>query len=1117
MKSRLHRTNGLGRTPVALVVGIFFVSSALPLILLTYLSISLGEKGLRDEVRHHIDGVAVASAESLDKETQALGDVTEAFATRTEIREALIHPSAQNASALGPELDQLIGSRDGISVTFITDARGRLVAGRPDNPANVGQDFSFRDWYKGVTATNATYVSNAFTSAAPGAPLVVAIATPVRDTGGRIIGFIGANYGLKAIQSFVGRFAGSQGVDITVTDRQGNVLASPQAQTPRLTSLRNDPRVNAALRGSHGVRTWTRDGTHLVSAYAPASNIGWAVIADTPAKTAFAPVSKLRTAVLASAGALGLVLVAGLVFLALTIRHRARIGEQLEQSEQETRSILEASADAYIAMDEEGRIRSWSGQAEHTFGWTAGETIGKYVADLIIPPEFRDAHWTGLRRYLETGAGNIIGKRIELRGLHKDGREFPIEMVIWAVRSGEKTVFSAFCHDITERQKAAAELAAARDRAVELSRLKSEFVANMSHEIRTPMNGVVGMVDLLYRTDLTSEQREYTETVRRSAEALLYVINDILDFSKIEAGRMELDSVQFDLAVVIEEAGELLAGAAQTKGLELTTSIDQDVPVTVTGDPGRLRQVLLNLLGNAVKFTDEGEVTIRCSVERADDAAHTCVRFEISDTGCGIQEEDRPRLFESFSQLDPSLTRRHGGTGLGLVISKRLVELMHGEIGVESTPGLGSTFWFTVEFAVSRSDGARTLPVPNSIAGIRVLVVDDNATNREVLSKMLSSWKLDTSTSPNAKAAFDLLKSETNSGRPFSIVILDSNMPGMGGADLARLIADDSSLRSVKRLLLTSSGELGRARGSRDSQNDVIDAYLSKPVRQSSLLNTILELLDRDGRLTRRTERSAPVAQTTKQRILVAEDNAVNQIVTREMLNKMGYEVDIASNGREAVDAALRVPYAAVLMDCQMPVMDGYEATAELRRREGRTRHTVVIALTAHAMQGDAEKCLQAGMEDYLSKPVSWEDLGSVLQRWIGEVTPTSQSHSPTSTGHMTTLDISTLEKIVDTTNDPESRSSLMRNLVEAFVETGKTQLVGLRTAIGNDPEEVRSFAHKLKGGSATLGATRLASLCQELETLAADRQTERFHELWMQISDEFKSVCGALQAEVGQ
>ena len=603
--------------------------------------------------------------------------------------------------------------------------------------------------------------------------------------------------------------------------------------------------------------------------------------------------------------------------------------------------------------------------------------------------------------------------------------------------------------------------------ALEAARLKSEFLANMSHEIRTPMNGVLGMLQLLLGTSLDSKQRRYTETLRVSANALMTVLNDILDFSKIEAGKVELHVGPCEPRALLEEVAELFAARAEIKHLELLCHIEADVPMRVEVDGDRLRQVLTNLVGNAVKFTDTGEIVIHASATRID-ADKTMLELEVVDTGIGIDPAEQSLLFEAFSQLDGSSTRRFGGTGLGLAISKKLVTLMGGELGVTSEKGRGSRFFARVPSRVLTAEPTR---IPDPSRPTRALIVDDNATNRMLLEELLSSWGLRTSSASEGQAALQLL-AEAAPQDPFGLVITDMHMPGMDGLALARQIKDKHA--GLPMVMLTSLSESALAAGNRE----LFASVLSKPVRSAELESSIARALGDSPLGFAQSEQylrapSLPPAPGTR-RILVAEDNPINQEVIIEVLRELGYEADIVGNGTLALEALQATPYPLVLMDCQMPEMDGYTASREIRKREAGGPRVPIIAVTAHALMGERQRAIDAGMDDYVTKPINPKLLGEALERWWPResLLPAARRGSSIPAG---AIDVS------DGSLDPTVQRS--QSVVRVFLRHVPEQLAAITQAVasGNN-DTLRSTAHKLKGGCLSVGVPKMAALCAALE-----------------------------------
>jgi two-component system sensor histidine kinase/response regulator len=667
------------------------------------------------------------------------------------------------------------------------------------------------------------------------------------------------------------------------------------------------------------------------------------------------------------------------------------------------RALLDNIPDRISFKDRESRFLRCSRALVKRLGLeNAEQMVGKTDFD-FHPKEKAQEYFDDEQRIINTRQPlvNKMERQVDLNGQE-----------IWAsvskvpiyTKDGSVAGIIALSRDITLLKKAQEQLQLARDAALESARLKSEFLANMSHEIRTPMNAIVGMTGILLETDLTEEQRDYTETIRISTETLLDIINDILDFSKIEAGKLVFDIIDFNVPDIVEGTVELLAARAQDKSLELLYWIHPDVPDLLRGDPGRIRQVLSNLLSNAVKFTEQGEVVLRV-VKESEDDQRLVLRFVVSDTGIGISQHAQPLMFQAFTQADGSMTRKFGGTGLGLAISKQLVDLMHGKIGVESTLGKGSTFWFTVELQKPAAAGLPSMQEieKGSLMGLRVLIVDDNATNRQILQHQVTSWRMRGDLSAGGLDALGMMRRAAVEGDPYQLVILDQQMPEMDGLTLAREIKADSKLAPTHLVMLTS---MAQRLGVDELQAAGIAACLVKPVKKSRLfdcLSTLMagpegELVEEMQVMPATTHPRLILPEGRKNiRILLAEDNPVNQKVALRQLQKLGLSADAVANGLEVLDSIKRIPYDLIIMDCQMPEMDGYEATRQLRELEKDAgqkhdyRRHYVVAMTANAMQGDREKCLASGMDDYISKPVTLGDLQSALQRAIFQLHPPAE------------------------------------------------------------------------------------------------------------------------------
>ena len=771
-------------------------------------------------------------------------------------------------------------------------------------------------------------------------------------------------------------------------------------------------------------------------------------------------------------------------------RERERAAAEARHAEK-LALVASRTDNAVIITDIHGNIEWVNEGFTRVSGYTLEEVTGRKPGAFLQGLETDPLTVEFMREQLARGEGF----KTEVINYSKDGRKYWLSIEVQPIydAAGELRYFMAIESDISARKEVELELQQAKEQAEAASKAKSEFLANMSHEIRTPLNGVIGMTELLLGSDLTSQQRRFVEIAKSSADSLLVVINQILDFSKIEAGKLELETIDFDLRAVLEEVCEMMAQRASGKGLELACHIDSAIPTSLRGDPSRLRQVLVNLVNNAVKFTAKGEVIVHVAPE-AMESDRATLRFAVTDSGVGIPGERLDRLFRAFSQVDASTTRRFGGTGLGLAICKQIVELMGGEIGVESKEGRGSTFWFTASLSSRRGE---LLPsATSSLADIGVLAADDNPAFLQILCGQLEGWGMWVAQATSAGEAMDRLRQ--SKPRPIQIAIIDMGMPGTTGLELVRMIRAEHNLRSLPMLLLTSldhpvKPEDARAAGACDT--------VAKPVRQSQLLDAIQRAaaiargetppMSVSAMATTGTHRAARQA-----RILLAEDNEVNQIVAAETLTKAGFDCDIVADGRQAVEATGTNAYDAVLMDCQMPEMDGMQATAAIRKREADSgaqgkpvRPLPIIALTANALNGDREMCLRAGMDEYLSKPLNPRELISTLNRLVAgrDLAPSGNAPAPLGGSAPDPESSFNLAQLLERCmGDIEFRDRLLARFPEQAVSAMRRIAEAL--ASGN-AQQVTRAAHGLKGTAANLSASRVLGIASEIEVLGkADR-----------------------------
>ena len=911
----------------------------------------------------------------------------------------------------------------------VTDATGRIVAAT--DPASVGQDRSRRHWFRAVREGDDLYVEDAEPSEYAGGAFVVTFTAPIKGSRGEFLGSVSTQVRMTELEqvfertviAFVAQRGPAGRIEWQFMNRDGDLIVDSVLRQEGLVNLKVMGLPSALMVGTaqpgYVEETHLRKGVPVVTGYAQTEQRGnflglhWGILIRMDRSDILAPIQ----AVLWKLGLAGAAMVVPMVGFLLWVTTRLRkewasaeeestrataAEEAMRESEQRYRHIVDLAHDIIYSTDAEGRFTFCNPTAVRLLKYSSEDLIGRRYLDLVRP-DYRQA---AERFYGRQFVRQTPSTYFELPVLAQDGSELWIgQNVQLIIENGRLDGFHAVARDVTERKRAEAELQKAKGVAEAANRAKSEFLANMSHEIRTPMNAIIGMADLLSETPLTKEQEEYVRVFRRASDNLLALVNDILDLSKVEAGGLTLEHVEFDLVELIEKTSEMVAKVAHDKGLELACQVMADVPRDLVGDPHRLRQILLNLMGNALKFTMAGEVVLR--VEMMNDERGTqnsepsslsaptssfnasihhssfiVLRFSVSDTGIGVPGDKLGIIFESFTQADSSTTRQYGGTGLGLAISKRLVELMGGRIWATSTVGQGSTFSFTAKFRVQEEPKVRTLAPPAELQGVKVLVVDDSATNRLVLKGILTAWGMQVVEAPNGVDGLAELMRAHESGDPYRLVLLDCRMPAMDGFQVAERLRAIPNLAGITVMMLTSDS---RTDDKTRSQELGMAGYLVKPVKRAELFEAIATAMGRSQVFAPAPALDSAPAATKDQRalrILLAEDSQDNRLLVQSYLKHTPHHLDLADNGAIAVAKFKARGFDIVLMDMQMPIVDGYAATRAIKQWEKETGRppTPIIALTAFALREEIQKSLDAGCTAHLTKPIKKATLLNAIQ-----------------------------------------------------------------------------------------------------------------------------------------